>query len=494
MTYRSRIAGLAAFLALATSSLAVSLNPEGVGQALVFPYYTANSSGGNAFNTYISIVNHTTEVKALRVRFREGRNGREALAFNLYLSPRDVWTGAIVPAGSTTRLLSTDSSCTDPPLQAQAGAASFLPFTIANFSGGNEDGAGTDPQRTREGFVEVLEMGVLGGASAAAVTNGAAGNPLNCGAMVGNATPTTTRPTGGLSGTLTLINVANGMDFTVNAEALSDLASRAYFRAPGDPYPDFNAAEIDAVSEVAAGGSVFRSRWSRPVDAVSAALLRAEWLAEYALDPGTLSLTDVVLTFPTRHFYTAPASALPPFTMPAAWSFDCGGPAQPIFGPPDTRGLLIEQHNREARFTNYAGAVFTGESVPRPRVCATAAVVNVRGGSTHMPAADRPTFVLGSETGGISGGSLVLASTFNNGWVRFIAPTDASLTSLATSTRWTAAGGTLTGAHRFTGQPVVGFAVRTFRNGTLACAGATCQGNYGGAFPLKYIRTIAPAP
>jgi len=42
------------------------------------------------------------------------------------------------------------------------------------------------------------------------------------------------------------------------------------------------------------------------------------------------------------------------------------------------------------------------------------------------------------------------------------------------------------------GLPVVGFMVRTFRNGNLACGSATCQGNYGGAFPHKYTRIAYP--
>jgi len=42
------------------------------------------------------------------------------------------------------------------------------------------------------------------------------------------------------------------------------------------------------------------------------------------------------------------------------------------------------------------------------------------------------------------------------------------------------------------GLPVVGFMVRTFRNGNLACGSATCQGNYGGAFPHRYVRTAYP--
>lgn len=482
-----RFTTAAAALSLSGGCLAVSLNPEGLGQALIFPYYTANSSAGNAFNTYVSIVNHTTEAKALRVRFREGRNGREALAFNLYLSPRDVWTGAVVPADSGTRLLSTDVSCTDPPLQAQTGAASFLPFTTANFSGGSDDGAGADPQRTREGFVEVLEMAVLTGTSAAGVTHGTAGPPVNCGAMVGNATPTVTRPTGGLSGTLTLINVASGLDFTVNAEALAGLASRPYFRPPSDSYPDFNAAEIDAESEVAAGGAVYRSRWSRPVDAVSAALMRAEWAGEYVLDAGTASLTDLVFTFPTRHFYVSAAGSQPPFPQGPAWSFNCG----PAFSWPAELSVLF--HNREARFAAAAGGDFLAS--PRPASCASAAVVAVRNGAAHIPpAALARSAVLGSETGGYSQGGLQVTTTFSGGWVRFIAPTAAILTSEASSMRWNASGSFLAGAHRVSGQPMLGFAVRTFRNGTISCGGVTCQGNYGGAFPLKYVRSIAPAP
>ena len=63
----------------ATSAEALYRNPDNHGQVLIFPYYTANSAGGNAFNTYLSVVNHGVDAKALRVRFREGRNGGGAL-------------------------------------------------------------------------------------------------------------------------------------------------------------------------------------------------------------------------------------------------------------------------------------------------------------------------------------------------------------------------------------------------------------------------------
>ena len=57
---------------------AVSLNPDGLGQALIYPYYTVRSvEGGNALNTYVSVVNHTSDAKAVRVRGREGRAAKE---------------------------------------------------------------------------------------------------------------------------------------------------------------------------------------------------------------------------------------------------------------------------------------------------------------------------------------------------------------------------------------------------------------------------------
>lgn len=47
----------------------------------VYPYYTVPSDNC---------------AKKTIVRFAEGRNTQEVLDFNLYLSPTDVWTGAVV--------------------------------------------------------------------------------------------------------------------------------------------------------------------------------------------------------------------------------------------------------------------------------------------------------------------------------------------------------------------------------------------------------------
>src|SRR5947207_9602223 len=79
---------------------AVYMNPNGLRQVLVYPYYTVNARSGSNYNTYISLVNTTSQSKALRVRFREGKTSAEVLDFNLFLSPNDMWTGAVIPAGT----------------------------------------------------------------------------------------------------------------------------------------------------------------------------------------------------------------------------------------------------------------------------------------------------------------------------------------------------------------------------------------------------------
>ena len=80
---------------------AVRVNPDGHGQALVYPYYTARSSAaGNAYVTAIAVTNATARPKALKVRFLEGKVGTPVLDFNLFLAAYDVWTAGVVGAGA----------------------------------------------------------------------------------------------------------------------------------------------------------------------------------------------------------------------------------------------------------------------------------------------------------------------------------------------------------------------------------------------------------
>src|SRR5215813_5098195 len=95
------LAGLGALSGMGAAE-AVNLAPEGLGQALIYPYYTVrNGAQGFAYNTLLSVVNTTASAKAVKVRFLEGKNSKEVLDFNLFLSPFDVWTAAILPDTTT---------------------------------------------------------------------------------------------------------------------------------------------------------------------------------------------------------------------------------------------------------------------------------------------------------------------------------------------------------------------------------------------------------
>ena len=483
---RVRRAALAVSVAAAFDAGAVQLSADGRGQALIFPYYTVRSNEGNAFNTYLSIVNpRGNGNKALRVRFREARNGREVAALNLWLGSNDMWTGALVPDGEGTRLISADMSCTDPPI-----SPTGLAFANAGYTGVAADDAGAGLDRTREGYIEVLEMGTVTGAAATAITP-IAGTPPNCAAVRPLPPGPFGAPQGGLSGSLTLINVASGQDFSTAPEALEDLASAPYVRPASDPYPSFTATEIDPVSIVSAKGFLYRSNWARGVDAVSAVLMRKATV-EYVLDPAVRAGTDLVLTMPTRYAYVTPDSAAGPFTG-RAWSQDCSNRLTPLRG----EQITVVVFNREAAgFAPSVPPEFEGPQFPPWVTCGSVQVMTVQ------------------SLGGTRGGHSVLGSlaatapfsldvqTFLNGWIGIELHANPMVSS-ATSTRTNLRTGEIqSGGHTFGtespgnfllgGLPIVGFMARSLSNGLLTCGGASCQGNYGSAVPFTYSRSITP--
>src|SRR5436190_22472775 len=148
------LAGVSA-LGVTGAAQAVNVNPDGLGQVLIYPYYTTRAdSSGNAYATLMSVVNSTSSAKAVKVRFLEGRNSREVLDFNLFLSKFDVWTAGIIPSSTGGALVKTgDKSCTIPESKTtlQLGV-NFVNFAYVG------DGGGDGLDRTKEGYVEMIEM------------------------------------------------------------------------------------------------------------------------------------------------------------------------------------------------------------------------------------------------------------------------------------------------------------------------------------------------
>ncbi|MFZ3323638.1 MAG: hypothetical protein WA190_14800 [Usitatibacter sp.] len=470
MNIRSRISAIA-LAALGLAALpagAVYRDPGGVGQALIYPYYTASSTGGNPFNTLITVVNRGSDSKVIRVRFREGRNAREVASFNLYLGTMDTWTGAVIPDAGGARFITSDQSCVNPPFPPSVGGTTrFFEFSNTSFTGSQADGLGTGPERVREGFIEMIEMGTLPTAVAALVNP-----PTNCAQVQGTSVVFTANPpSGNLSGTLTLINVATGMNFTVNAVALAQLSTRPFYRDYADPYPDFTAVEIDPVSVLLSPAATSRVTWTSSVDAVASALMTSSLGGETILDSATNSGTDWVVTFPMRPFRqpgsstgTIPASSYPRAAgsgyqaVQFQWTPRDGGPSS-SFGATNFDPVPVNSYNVDLALP--WAATVTSFAHGGPAKAGPIAASTVLGSAN----AEQVMLPTASEDGA---GAFTLGGTMG--------PSTAS-TYDHTAGTVSAQQATLTGA------PAVGFWVRTYLNGALTCGTATCLGNYGGAYP-----------
>lgn len=320
------LAGLTGVAGMASVANAVNVNPDGLGQVLLYPYYSAR--GGN--DTLISIVNTTERAKAVKIRFIEALNSREVLDFNIYMSPYDVWAGGITEtAAGGGKVKFTDTTCTAPYLlESQGGEVEFSPLLL-------DDGGPSDVSRTLSGYVEVLEMGNLTGDAAIAATHTSAGVPPVSGSEGNNADTTCglfqerwikaaksngdgtwladqefemEAPTGGLFGSGALINVAEGTMFGYNATAIDGFWADGTIAhtKPTSLLPSLK--EGDIASTVFVNGTVSNEFWAEGVDALNHVLAYEKLMNEYMVMDGVDGATEWIVTFPTKRFHTDAAT------------------------------------------------------------------------------------------------------------------------------------------------------------------------------------------
>ncbi|WP_395684247.1 hypothetical protein [Dokdonella sp.] len=307
------IAGVAGFAGLAN---AVDLNPDGLGQVLIYPYYTVNNGQDSLF----SVVNTTDQGKAVKVRFLEGYNSREVLDFNLFLSPHDVWTAAVTATGaddaSGAKLITSDHSCTYPAIPAGG-----QPFSSAAYTGGSiapfnvKDAGPQTIARTREGYLELISMGDIVPTSALFDTtlHAQTGTPNEgtpeCDkptllAAAGALVP----PTSGLFGSGSIVNVNEGTFHGYNADAVDGFTSTTLFFGSSALEPSLqnaNSAEsaLAARAYVFVNGALVTADYALGVDAVSAVFMTDHLYNEFLVSEGLGANTDWVVTFPTKRFY-----------------------------------------------------------------------------------------------------------------------------------------------------------------------------------------------
>lgn len=358
------VAGLAGVAGLVNVSTAVNINPDGMGQVLIYPYYTVN----NDLVTLISVVNTTNDVKAVKVRFLEGRNSQEVLDFNLYLSPFDVWTGAVTDGGNADGpaiLTTSDTSCTVPAIP--AGGQAFVNF---QYAANLRDGGPYGLDRTREGHLEIIEMGRVvdsgdvnpaGGTSVEAVDPDPADSPAttrlatwathvtqadgsrvpaNCAALRaawnggiwsqtdGNAD--IDEPNGGLFGGASIVDVAGGSNLSYNADAIDGfftVVDANLHADPGTIEPTLAAAQTDAdnglaTSRIFDNGTLITLDFeSGTPDAVTSVFMNQAIFNEYVTGGSTAAASEWVVTFPTKLLHLQLAEGVTPggrlpFTAP----------------------------------------------------------------------------------------------------------------------------------------------------------------------------------
>ncbi len=294
---------LAGFVFGAQSARAVSLSPEGIGQVLLFPYYTTREPApGNPYVSLLSVANTTPLPKAVRVRFLEGRRGQPVFDLNLFLAPNEQWTAAVQSVGAGAGIASADTSCTLPPMSRDTAAPSA--FSGAAFAG---DGLGNGLERAREGYLEVIEMGVPSDPAVVAAIARADAPPTCTGLANLAAGAALDPPRGGLAGSMTLASLLAVTEYTAGAIALDAFRRRGHYELPGTPKPDL--ADVDppvaslAAGAVAGAGAMEAANWLQPVDAVSALLMKDHVYNDFMVDPITWTGTDWIATMPTKRYY-----------------------------------------------------------------------------------------------------------------------------------------------------------------------------------------------
>jgi hypothetical protein len=365
--------GAATAVVMSTAQAAMYVNDRGTGEALVFPFYSAE----NGNSTLINIANTTMDHKAVKVRIIEAQNSAEVLDFNLYLSPEDHFSFAISATDEGgAQLVTGDNSCTVPAIDG--------PVAFRNFAY-DEDAADDDPDtaadesfdntgigRTQVGYIEVIEMGQLDEDAAAAedamnmaaaITHDSDGVPANCQQLVDAWSvtdgvagawlaeyldPTIGRGVtdmesawsgGGLYGYGVVINVPQGAAIGYDATAIAaavdtttdvDLPNRgtgwAMHYEPGDKQPNFLDSAFKTESLVADGaGNTNAMEFSdvaaydddgvAGLQAINSTIMATEIYNDYVTDPAIAATTDWVLTFPTKTFHvTAAPLAYEPFS------------------------------------------------------------------------------------------------------------------------------------------------------------------------------------
>lgn len=336
------LAGLA-LLCLQQNARGVELAEDGIGDVLLFPYFTTRGSN----TTLLKIENIGQDIHALKIRILEGDNGEALSSFNIYLGPFDTWTASLVYNGDQTLLRTRDPSCTVPRFfDEQTGEGELvLGENLLDNLAANPNSGRPRVDRIREGHINVISMARLVGPEAGFVVTSFTGFPRDCQAIVdmwddsGNPPGIWTSDpnhnvifaSSDIRGEATIINVGSSRAANYPAVALQD------FYVPDESQsislhagPDDDSVVLDnafpAISKVSPNiipadldepQGTITDTWDTGLQAVDAVLTTAFTASPLAAEPVIGGGTEWVVTFPTKrqHVFNPDGSATPPFTI-----------------------------------------------------------------------------------------------------------------------------------------------------------------------------------
>ncbi|MGE3297440.1 MAG: hypothetical protein AB7I68_08790 [Porticoccaceae bacterium] len=518
---------LAGALTVPPQAQAVNVSQNGLGEVLLFPYYTVR----NSIDTNINITNTSENTVIFKIRFREAHNSRDARDFNVVLSPYDVWNAVVTlsPDGQSARIITGDQSCTAGQLPIDLGngrrAIDFTNFDYIDGVGvGPSDGGPTTLDRTMEGHIEVIEMAHLPptnpGAPSPALSfpndgdstpelvdsigynaQHVGGVPRSCSLVrtqldstnVGSTAGTMYEPINVLKGSFSFLKVTEGKGFSGNPTTLANFYNPNTFDgtapvgsnilvAPQSQLPALNQVfppVVDVIDQAVAV-PIF-DNFLYPVDAVSAALSRVVVANQYSVNPANLAKTDWVISFPTKYWYTderegsvgtsangpnpPPYFGLPPFENSTTFQWPRDNTGKPVGDDCAPVKVTFRFFDREEAeiISTENGFSPPPPGTPADSICYETQVVTFNNSDLFASPIDANVNLA--------------AAGFVSGWMRLEFPEAGTIVGDAFSTS-------------FTGLPVIGFAATSLENGTNANAVL----NYGLLWEHGYVTDIVGGP
>jgi len=279
------------------------VNPEGKGDALIFPYYDVRPVNGKAQTTLFMIINEAAtgvgtgngsgegaDVGIIaRIGFREWDKSIEVLDFSIYLSEDDVWVGQLTlnPVTGVTNIKSPDWIVVD------ASSSLFYLAKAFDFTTSGQDflpsninytpPAGvTKADLTKMGYFEVIgQTATDKKASSASGTSPNTGQPYTA-----TVARTNTDCPNNLMGQGYLLRVSDGVAMGYNATALANFSVNqgSLFFGVASDQPTLGNAEDT-------------------LDQVEFALSKEDIFSTYEISPTIGATASLLVMFPTKHFH-----------------------------------------------------------------------------------------------------------------------------------------------------------------------------------------------